>query len=101
MQDSVQGIQKANRYMDIRLGYEQNKNTLRFQQMEAASKMEQQEKQFVIYLSWLIILVSFIITVLLYYAYRQRTRSNVLLKKLEQTRTDFFTNITHGIQVRH
>ena len=95
MQDSVQSIQKANRYMDIRLGYEQNKNTLQLQQMEAASKLEQQKKQFVIYMSWIIIFVSFIITALLYYAYRQRTRSNQILKKLERTRTDFFTNITH------
>ena len=95
MQDSVQSIQKANRYMDIRLGYEQNKNTLQLQQMEATSKLEQQKKQFVIYMSWIIIFVSFIITALLYYAYRQRTRSNQILKKLEQTRTNFFTNITH------
>lgn len=95
MQDSVQGIEKANRYLDIRLGYEQTKNTLRFQQMEAASKMEQQKKQFVIYMSWLIILVSFIITALLYYAFRQRTLSNKTLEKLERTRSDFFTNITH------
>jgi signal transduction histidine kinase/DNA-binding response OmpR family regulator/Tfp pilus assembly protein PilF len=95
MQDSVQGIQKENRFMDIRLGYEQNKNALRFQQMEAASKLEQQEKQFAIYTSWIIVLVSFIITALLYYAYRQRTRNNQILKKLEQTRTDLFTNITH------
>src|SRR5699024_7803395 len=35
MQDSVQGIRKANRYMDIRLGYEKNKSALRLQQMEA------------------------------------------------------------------
>lgn len=95
MQDSVQGIQKANQYMDIRIGYEQNKNALQIQQMEAASKMAQQRKQFVIYLSWLIIIVSSIITALLYYAFRQRTRSNKILKELEQTRTDFFTNITH------
>ena len=95
MLDSVQGTQKANRYLNIRVGYEQNKNTLQLQQMEAASKMEQQEKQFVIYTSWIIILVSFIITALLYYAYRQRTRSNQILKKVEQTRSDFFTNITH------
>ena len=95
MQDSVQGAQMANRYMDIRLGYEKNKNMLSLQQMEAASKMEQQKKQYVIYLSWTIILVSFVITALLYYAYRQRTRSNILLEKLEHTRTDFFTNITH------
>ena len=95
MQDSVQGIQKANRYMDIRVGYEQNKSALRFQQMEAASKIEQQKREYVILTSWLIIAVSLIITVLLYYAYRQRTRSNKILKELEQNRTDFFTNITH------
>jgi two-component system sensor histidine kinase ChiS len=95
MQDSVQGIQKANRYMEIRLGYEQSKNALQLQQMETANKMEQQKNQFAIYGSWLIIIVSSIITALLYYAYRQRTRSNKMLKKLEQIRTDFFTNITH------
>ena len=95
MQDSVQGIQKANRYMDIRVSYEQNKNALLFQQMEAASKMEQQKKQFAIFVLWVIILVSFIMSALLYYAYRQRTRSNKILKQLEGTRSDFFTNITH------
>lgn len=95
MQDSVQGGQKATRFMDIRLGYEQNKNMLRLQQIEAERQMEKQGKQYVIYISWIIILVSFIITALLYYAYRQRTRSNKLLKKMEESRTDFFTYITH------
>lgn len=95
MQDSVQGGQKATRFMDIRLGYEQNKNMLRLQQIEAERQMEKQGKQYVLYISWIIILVSFIITALLYYAYRQRTRSNKLLKKMEESRTDFFTYITH------
>ena len=95
MQDSVQGIQRENRYMDIRVGYEQNKSALRIQQMETNSKMEQQKREYVIYMSWLLIVVSFIITALLYYGYRQRTRSNKILKKLESTRSDFFTNITH------
>ena len=39
--------------------------------------------------------VSFIIIALFYYAYKQRTRSNKILRKLETTRSDFFTNITH------
>jgi len=95
MQDSVQGIQKANRYMDIRLVYEQEKNALLLGQMEEAGRKEQQKKLYVIYISWLIVIVSFIITALLYYAYRQRTRSNKILKKLSQIRTDFFNNITH------
>lgn len=95
MKDSVQGIQKANIYMDIRMSHEQNKNARHLLHIETESKIIQQQKQHVIYRSWLIIIVSFIILAALYYAYRQRTRSNKILKKLEETRTDFFTNITH------
>lgn len=95
MQDSVQGIRKANRYMDIRLGYEKNKSALRLQQMEAERKIEQQKREYVIFISWIILVVSLIITALLYYGFRERTRSNKILKKLSQARTDFFTNITH------
>ncbi len=95
MQDSVQGIQKANRYMDIRLGHEKNKNALQLQKIEAASKMKEQRKQYAIYMQWLIIVVVLIVLALLYYSYCLRTRSNKLLKQLETIRTDFFTNITH------
>ena len=95
MKDSVQGQQMASRYMEIRLGHEQNKNMLRVQEVEAASRMKQQKKQFVLYISWIVIIVSFIIIALFYYAYKQRTRSNKILRKLETTRSDFFTNITH------
>ncbi len=95
MEDSVQSIQKANRYMDIRIEHEYNKNMIQLQHMEAASEVKQQEREYIIMLSWIIIIVSLIITILLYYAYLQRTRSNKTLKKLETTRSDFFTNITH------
>ncbi len=98
MQDSIQGIRKVNRHMDIRLGHERNKATAQLQQMETASKMEQQKREYIIYMSWLVSIVSLIILALLYYAYRQRTRSNKILKKLETTRSDFFTNITHELR---
>ena len=95
MQDSVQGIQETIRHMDIRLGHEQTKNALRLQEMEATSKMEQQKRDYVILMSWLIIIVALIISTSLYYAYWHRTRTNKILKELERTRTDFITNITH------
>lgn len=95
MQDSVQGINKANRYLDMRMGYEQNKSSGLLQQIEAENKIEQQKREYIILISWIVIIVSFIITGLLFYAYKQRTRSNNILKKLESSRSNFFTNITH------
>lgn len=50
MKDSIQGQQMVNRYMEIRLGHEQNKNLLRIQEVEATSKMKQQKKQLYIYI---------------------------------------------------
>ena len=95
MQDSVQGIQKTNRYLDIRLEHEQNKNLIQLQKMEALNEVEQQKREVVILMSWIILIVLFIVTLLFYYAYRQRNQSNKFLKRLESNRSDFFTNITH------
>ncbi len=97
-QDSVQGVKKINRHIDIRLAHERKKNAARFQMMETASKLEKQKREYMIYMSWLIIIVSLIILASLYYAYRERTRSNKILKKLEAVRSDFFTNITHELR---
>ena len=95
LQDSLQGIQKATRYIEIKLGRIQNKNALQLQQVEAAYMMDEQKKESVIYMSWLIIMFSVFIIVGLYYAYKLRTRTSKTLKKLESVRSDFFTNITH------
>ncbi len=95
MQDSLRGIHKSNHFMDVRLTYEENKNIRTIQQIEAKNKEKQAAKQYALYFTWAISLVGIIITALLYYAYRQRVRSNHLLKQIEENRTDFFTNITH------
>ena len=67
LQDSLQGIQKATRYIEIKLGRIQNKNALQLQQVEAAYMMDEQKKESVIYMSWLIIMFSVFIIVGLYY----------------------------------
>jgi signal transduction histidine kinase/CheY-like chemotaxis protein/Tfp pilus assembly protein PilF len=95
LQDSVKGIIEASKYMEIRLGHEQNKSSLRMQQIEANIKMEQQKKRLIAFLARAIFIVSAIIIALLCYGYHLRKRSNKILKKMERTRSDFFTNITH------
>lgn len=95
MRDSVQGLQKTNRFIDVRLSYEQNKNIRNIQRIEAENKSKQRSTHLTLYFTLALSLVGIIITALLYYAYKQRVRSNKALKQLEQTRSDFFTNITH------
>lgn len=95
LQDSLGGIQKATRYMEIRLGHEQNKNALQLQQMEAERKLDQQVKQNTIFMAWGITIVLIILLAALYYASWLRTKSNKALKKLGADRSDFFTTVTH------
>ncbi len=95
LEDSVQGVHKANRFLDVRLNYEQNKNLQDIERIEALNKARNESKQRTIYFMLILSVVGALITVLLFYAYRQRVKSNQILRQLEQYRTDFYTNITH------
>lgn len=95
IQDSVMGIQKSNRYTEIRVDYEQNRSSRLIGQMEAQNELIEQKRHFAMFITWGVIALSLIIIALLYYGYRQRTCSNKILRQMEQTRSDFFTNITH------
>lgn len=95
MLDSVAGIAKNNQYLDMRMGHERKKYLRSLEIMEAKSESEQSKKQLILTLLLLSISVGATISALLYYAYRQRTKSNTLLRELETSRTNFFTGITH------
>lgn len=95
MKDSVYGIQRANRFMDVRVNYERDKNERQIAQIEAESAARESRRKFISYVLIGIILIGGGIIGLLYYAIKQRNKSNKILKELEHTRTDFFTNITH------
>lgn len=95
MQDSVQVTQKSSRFIDARINYEQNKNNLKLQKIDTENRAEQEEKQRALYITWIVSMIGAIVTAFLYYAYLQRSRRNKILQHVEQTRSDFFTNITH------
>lgn len=95
MRDSVQGIKNANHYMDLRVNYEREQNSRRLEQIRASNEVKEKEKQFMLKVAWVIVVIGILISALLCYAYYQRTRSNRILRQVERMRTDFFTNFTH------
>lgn len=95
MKDSVYGIQRANRYMDVRMNYERDKSEREIARVEADAAEKEKRRKFTLNVLIAIVFVGGVVIGLLYYGIRQRNRSNKLLKELEQVRTDFFTNITH------
>ncbi|VEJ19279.1 hybrid sensor histidine kinase/response regulator transcription factor [Capnocytophaga canimorsus] len=95
LKDSIQGIEKNNRYTDLRMNYQRDQNERRLQQIEAESNLNEVKRQRTIYFILSVLFLSLIFIGMLYYAYRQRVRSNRMLKEIEKNRSDFFTNITH------
>ncbi|WP_333616068.1 ATP-binding protein [Bacteroides pyogenes] len=95
LEDSVRGVQKANRYIDLRLNFERDKNTRSLQRIEAENGADKMRRQITLYLVLIAFAFALIVLLLLWYAYRQRLRSNRILRQVERARTDFFTGITH------
>lgn len=95
LQDSLSGIQKANRYMDLRINYERNKSAREIANITREVEEKERSKKLISGLLIASLFIAIIIASIIYYAYRQRTRSNRMLKQLEKTRTNFYTNITH------
>ncbi|MDO4779940.1 MAG: ATP-binding protein [Bacteroides sp.] len=95
LKDSVGGIRKTSYYADLRLNHEREKNSRELQRIEAINIQEQNKKQISLYVTSSISILSIAIVVMLWYSYRQRIRSNRVLRRVERARTDFFTGITH------
>lgn len=95
LNDSVQGVKKGNQYMDIRVNYERRKYDRFIRELELENTEKQRRRQVSFYLLALISILALLIAAFMYYAYRQRTRVNKTLKKLEDIRSSFYTGITH------
>ncbi len=95
MQDSVQGVKRNSQFLDLRVSYERNKYNRSISQLEAENRAESGKKRVMLYIMLLTTITGAIITLVLFYAYRERSRSNDMLRQLEKTRSEFFTGITH------
>ncbi len=98
MRDSIQGVQRSNVYLDMRVNYERDRNERLVARIEAEAAARESRRTYISYILIAIILIGGSAMGVLFYAYKERNRSNKLLKEMERTRSDFFTNITHEIR---
>lgn len=94
-QDSVRNTQKLNHIIDTRVNYERDKNRQYITQLNIRNEMETRQKKIILTASFIIVFLLILLSATLFYAYRHRTRSNKILRRLSRLRTNFFTNITH------
>ncbi len=93
--DSIQSIQKLNKVIEMRLNYERDKNRHFITQLSNRNLLKSRENRIIIIASFIIVILLVLWIAVLFYAYKQRTRSNRMLRNLNRIRNDFYAKITH------
>lgn len=94
-QDSIHNMQKLNQIIDLRMNYERDKNRRYIADLNKTNELEIQQKTTVIRAYIFSVIMLILLSGSLFYVYIQRTKSNKILRNLNQIRNTFFTNITH------
>lgn len=93
--DSVNNEESINHLQNLRIKYEIEKKAQEINQVKQNYMEEQRNKQIILAVSLLILLMTCSVILFLWYALRMRSKTNHTLRQMEQMRTGFFTNITH------
>src|SRR5690606_15501180 len=80
---------------DMRINIERDRNRQQIARLNIRNEMEARQKKIILASSIVFVLLLFLLSGVLFYAYRNRTRSNKVLRNLSRIRTNFFNNITH------
>lgn len=94
-QDSIHNLQKLNQIIDLRMNYERDKNRRYIADLNTSNDLEIQQKTTIIRAYIVSVIMLILLSGALFYVYIQRTKSNKMLRNLNQIRNTFFTNITH------
>lgn len=93
--DSLANEKNLTHMQNVRVRYEQEKKQAEIAVLQQVYKQEQHKKNMILIVIVLALLLAFIAIVSLVYMLRLRSKNQRIMKELEQTRTNFFTNITH------
>jgi len=95
LQDSVVDMEKMNRIQNVSLNIERHQQAERIAQAQRELESERTKKAGILYFSLLLTLGLTLFTGTLIYSGRLRRRNHLLLKRMNNLRELFFTNITH------
>ncbi len=94
-QSKISSEESRNQIQNMRIKLERDRRQAEIDVVKKSYKNERTVKNVFIVLLILVFLLATVMISFLLYSLRMRSRNTKLLNKLEQTRTEFFTNITH------
>lgn len=94
-QDSIKNAQQVNRFLDMRIKYEHEKNEKYIQELHYQSELHKQGQRNILIILILSTLLFVVFIFILYYKNHLRKKKALEIKKLEEMKSNFFMNITH------
>ncbi len=95
MQDSTVNLVKANEFTDFRINYEREKGRRQIKSLEDLNLKKEKTNRYTLIIAGLVFCILFFVFILGFYIFRQRTKTNKILKDMERFRSNFYTYITH------
>ena len=93
--DSLRSTQSSDEAHNLRLQYERENSNREILVMQKEHEMKQRDKDAWIKAVIITLLLAITAIVFLIYALQMRTRSQKVIKQIDEMRSSFFTNITH------
>lgn len=94
-QDSILNTEQQQRFMEMRIKYENEKNSRRIQELDHINQITEQEKKNILLIFFTFTALLLILILVLYNNSRLRKKKNREMKRIEEMKSNFFTNITH------
>lgn len=95
LSDSVTGLNKVNIVQNFRVKLEQDRRQSEVKLIDSRFKAEQRSKRLFIIVAILAIALGVMLTAFMWYRSTMREKNQALLRKIDDARASFFTNITH------
>ncbi|MBR1550700.1 MAG: response regulator [Muribaculaceae bacterium] len=94
-QDSLINSQKVNHLHNLRIKYEQNRRKEEIDNINRIYDSERHFKNMLLLVGLLLLLMAVGAIAFLVYSLRMRSKHQQLMAQMEETRSSFFTNVTH------
>ncbi len=93
--DSIKNAKNQNHIQNLRIDYEREKNNRELLSVRENYRMEQRTKNIILNSTFFILFIMLVALGFLWYAFRMKSRSQRVMRHMENVRNSFFTNITH------